>query len=69
MGASQSRSVPTPASAVLDSQQYADDFNEVKAFGEKNSSVRTADETEFAHFWADVPGRAAAPPWAHERDR
>jgi hypothetical protein len=34
----------------------------VKAVGVLDSPVRTADQTEFAHFWADVPGNSATPP-------
>jgi hypothetical protein len=52
-------SAPPPA---LGSPQYGIDFNEVKAVGMLNSPFRTDDQTEFAHFWADVPGNSASPP-------
>jgi hypothetical protein len=52
----------SPPPPALDSPRYAADFNEVKAVGVLNSPVRTADQTEFAHFWAGVPGNSAAPP-------
>lgn len=32
---------------------YAADFNEVKSYGAKNSSVRTEDQTQMARFWSD----------------
>lgn len=36
----------------LNSQAYADAFNEVKALGAKNSVVRTQEQTEIGLFWA-----------------
>ena len=36
---------------ALDSRQYARDFNEVKAIGGLNSTVRTAEQTDAARFW------------------
>jgi hypothetical protein len=35
------------------SAQWAEDFNEVKAFGSLNSSVRNAEQTDIGYFWAD----------------
>lgn len=46
----QFRSPPPPA---LDSKAYAVSFNEVKAFGGRNSLSRTADQTIYAHWWAE----------------
>jgi hypothetical protein len=43
---------------ALDSAQWAEDFNEVKAFGALNGSLRTPEQTEIGLFWA---GFAAAP--------
>lgn len=40
-----------PAPPHLTSQEYADAFNEVKDIGSKNSSSRTADQTEIGIFW------------------
>jgi hypothetical protein len=37
----------------LTSAEYAEDFNEVKAFGRVDSAVRTPEQTEVARFWAD----------------
>lgn len=41
----------------LTSNRYAREFNEVKAVGSLNSSVRTADQTESALYWAENPPR------------
>ena len=46
---SQFRSEPPPD---LTSREYAKDYDEVKAVGALNSSVRTADQTDMAHFYA-----------------
>jgi PAP2 superfamily len=35
----------------LSSKRYARDYNEVKAIGEKNSAIRTAEQTSIARFW------------------
>ncbi|MDB5333912.1 MAG: hypothetical protein JWP03_5063 [Phycisphaerales bacterium] len=46
-----------PAPPALDSQAYADAFNQVKTLGAKDSTVRTADQTQIGIFWAyDRPG-------------
>ncbi len=37
----------------LTSAEYAEDFNEVKAYGRADSAVRTPEQTEVARFWAD----------------
>ena len=37
----------------LTSAEYAEDFNEVKAYGRVDSAVRTPEQTEVARFWAD----------------
>ena len=49
---SQFRSVPPPA---LDSQQWADEFNEVKSLGRIDSSVRTGEQTYIARWWQSAP--------------
>ena len=51
-----------PAPPAVGSAEYAAAFNEVKALGDTNSTMRTADETLYAHFWADVPGHSVTPP-------
>jgi hypothetical protein len=37
----------------LTSAEYAEDFNEVKAYGRIDSAVRTPEQTETARFWAE----------------
>ena len=54
----QFRPAPPPA---LDSAEYAEAFNEVKALGAVNSATRTADQTLVARFWADGAGTATPP--------
>lgn len=71
-GAAQFRPGPPPA---LGSEQWARDFNEVKALGSKSSTLRSAEQTEIARFWeyslppiyhgvvrsvAQIPGRDVA---------
>lgn len=46
--AAQFRPGPPPA---LTSEQWARDFNEIKAFGGKTSTRRSAEQTETARFW------------------
>ncbi|MBX3387289.1 MAG: phosphatase PAP2 family protein [Phycisphaeraceae bacterium] len=47
---------------LLASQIYADQFNEVKELGERNSATRTQDQTDIAWFWAnDVDGTSKPP--------
>src|SRR5262249_56791334 len=45
-----SQSRPAPPIA-LESDQWAKDYNEIKELGEKNSSKRSARQTEDARFW------------------
>ena len=45
--------LPEPQPA-LTSAAYARDFNEVKLVGQDTSAARTADQTHFAHFWAEA---------------
>ena len=45
---SQFRPGPPPA---LDSKEYTRDYEEVKSVGSLNSTTRTADQTDMAHFW------------------
>ncbi|MDX2149622.1 MAG: vanadium-dependent haloperoxidase [Bryobacteraceae bacterium] len=50
--------IPSPAMfrpsgpPTLDSQKYAQEFNEVKVLGSLASAVRTPDQTQAARFWA-----------------
>ncbi|UZR94590.1 vanadium-dependent haloperoxidase [Chondrinema litorale] len=43
----------SPAPPALKSEEYISSFNEVKAYGGKNSTVRTEDQTNYAHWWAE----------------
>jgi hypothetical protein len=45
---SQFRSAPPPD---LGSKRYADDLNETKAYGAKNSALRSLEQTATAYFW------------------
>jgi membrane-associated phospholipid phosphatase len=46
----------------MSTQRYTDAFNEVKAYGARDSAVRTQDQTEIGLFWAyDRPGTGAPP--------
>jgi membrane-associated phospholipid phosphatase len=46
---------------ALNSQEYANDYNQVKELGKSDSSTRTADQTEIALFWADGSGTFTPP--------
>ncbi|MDF9794949.1 hypothetical protein OKW21_000212 [Catalinimonas alkaloidigena] len=46
----QFRSPPPPA---LTSEAYTQSYNEVKAYGMKNSTLRSEDQTHYAHWWAE----------------
>ncbi len=45
------REVATDGPPSLTSDEYADDFNEVKSYGAATGSKRSAAQTETAHFW------------------
>ncbi len=42
-----------PPPLALDSARYAEEINEVRDLGGKESKVRTAEQTMIAKFWAD----------------
>jgi hypothetical protein len=50
-----------PGPPSLDSQRYADDYDEVKALGAAVGSTRTAEQTQIALFWADGAGTETPP--------
>ncbi len=52
------RPAPPPA---LTSEQYATEFNQVKDLGAANSTIRTAEQTEIAKFWANGAGTFTPP--------
>ncbi|MGH7135811.1 MAG: Ig-like domain-containing protein, partial [Pirellulales bacterium] len=45
----------------LTSQAWADALNQVQSLGAANSTTRTADQTQIAHFWADTNGTSTPP--------
>ncbi len=51
-----------PAAPALDSERYAQEFNQVKELGARNSATRTADQTETAFFWANDMDGTFKPP-------
>ena len=55
-----------PGPPAMDSAKYAAAVNEVKALGAATNSVRTADQSEIARFWADGAGTETPPGhWNH----
>jgi hypothetical protein len=48
----QFRPGPPPA---LNSKEWVEQFNEVKAYGHRDSTVRTAEQANIAKFWTSVP--------------
>ena len=59
---SATRFTPNPPPA-LTSDEYARDFNEVKALGSATSTTRTADQTHVARLWANVDVTAPFQPF------
>jgi hypothetical protein len=53
---------PASYAALLASPAYLEQFNEVKALGDADSSTRTADQTEAAFFWANDADGTYKPP-------
>jgi hypothetical protein len=51
-----------PAAPVaLNSAKWATDYNEIKQFGQRTSAMRSAQQTEDAHFWLATDGRVFYP--------
>src|SRR5437773_8486967 len=50
-----------PGPPSLDSEQYAADYNEVKALGAAVGSTRTEEQSQIALFWADGAGTETPP--------
>lgn len=52
-----------PDFPALNSPEYTEAYNEVKAYGAKDSTVRTQDQTNIAHFWGydGTPGLGVPP--------
>jgi hypothetical protein len=57
---SPSQFLPDEPPPDLSSTQWADDYNEVKALGAVNSSVRTPQQTEIGLFWTENTSRQYA---------
>src|SRR5229473_4742834 len=57
---SASQFLPDELPPDLSSTQWADDYNEVKALGAVNSSVRTPQQTEIGLFWTENTSRQYA---------
>lgn len=55
-----------PPPPPLDSEEYARDFNQVKALGAKTSTLRTAEQSLIAVFWSDFSYTAMPPGHWHE---
>ena len=45
----------------LDSERYAEDFQDVKEYGAANSEKRSPEQTQIAQFWSDGPGTVTPP--------
>jgi PAP2 superfamily protein len=60
-GMSSSSQFRPPGPPSLDSQQYAEDYEEVKEVGAAVGSTRTEEQTEIALFWADGAGTETPP--------
>jgi PAP2 superfamily len=50
-----------PGPPALDSQRYAEDYDEVKELGALVGSTRTEEQTQIALFWADGAGTETPP--------
>jgi hypothetical protein len=48
--------------AILSSREYADQVNEVKSLGARNSTTRTPEQTRIAFFWANDVNGTYKPP-------
>lgn len=55
-----------PPPPPMTSEQYTQDFNEVKAIGGVDSQVRTAEQSQIAVFWSDFSYTAMPPGHWHE---
>jgi hypothetical protein len=51
---------PDEGPSALDSQQWIDDYNQVKTLGALNSTVRTPQQTEIGLFWTEHTGKQYA---------
>jgi hypothetical protein len=56
-----------PPPPALNSLAYAKAYNQVKSIGEKDSTTRTADQTQIALFWAYDDAGMATPPGEYDQ--
>jgi hypothetical protein len=63
-----SSSFRPPGPPALDSEKWVANYNEVKTFGAAIGSVRTAEQSQIALFWADGAG-TETPPGLREADK
>jgi hypothetical protein len=52
--------LPDEGPSALNSQQWIDDYNQVKTLGALNSTVRTPQQTEIGLFWTEHTGKQYA---------
>jgi len=52
--------LPDEGPTALNSQQWVDDYNQVKTLGALNSTVRTPQQTEIGLFWTEHTGKQYA---------
>src|SRR5207302_9976037 len=57
---SSSQFLPAEGPPNLSSQQWADDYNQVKSLGAANSVVRTSAQTDVGRFWTDQTSKQYA---------
>lgn len=50
-----------PRPPALESEEWAAAFNEIKALGAKDSSIRSAEQTAIARFWSDFSSTETPP--------
>lgn len=48
---------PDEGPDALDSEEWIDDYNQVKSLGAKNSTIRTPEQTEIGLFWTEHTGQ------------
>lgn len=56
-----------PPPPAITSAEYAASYNEVKSLGAKNSTTRTADQTQIADFWAYDAAGMGTPPGMYDQ--
>ena len=57
---SSSQFLPAEGPPNLLSQQWADDYNQLKSLGAVNSAVRTSAQTDIGRFWTDQTSKQYA---------